>query len=169
MKTFIFDLISNLSVTDMLFFVTFMVLIILVLTMIQVLKMVKPMNTLNEMKNNDDNIDLVELSKAIEEAEVKNVTLTPYEEEQEEKAIISYDELVKSKNDLKINYEDETLDDGILVKKVDLDNLTSIVDDIELPKIKEEVTSDTKPSIVMSYDREESFLKALKQLQELLN
>ena len=106
-----------------------------------------------------------ELAKVLENAPKKNIELTPYEEEQEEKAIISYDELLQAKSNLMINYEDEKEEDGILVKKVDLTNLTSVVEVEEV----DTTTVDTKSNITISYEREEAFLQALKQLQQMLN
>ena len=98
---------------------------------------------------------LKEITEALEQAEPSTINLNKYEEEQEEKAIISYDELLKRKNDFAINYSDEDVfDDDLIVKKVDLDNLVN-KDIVEKPKIKVSV---------ISYEKEEAFLKALKQL-----
>ena len=103
---------------------------------------------------------LKEITEALENAEPSNINLNKYEEEQEEKAIISYDELLKRKNDFAINYsEEESFDDELTVKKVDLDNLVN-KDVIVKPEIKVSV---------ISYQKEEAFLEALKQLQQTLN
>ena len=110
--------------------------------------------------NNDEITSLKEITEALENAEPSAINLNKYEEDQEEKAIISYDELLKRKNDFAINYsEEESLDDDLTVKKVDLDNL-----------INKEVR--VKPEIkvsVISYEKEEAFLEALKKLQQTLN
>ena len=108
-------------------------------------------------KARKDMIDLEKITKNIE-ADYKplNIDLTNYELEQENNAIISYDELIKSKDRLSVNY-DETFKplDGIDVKKVDLSasapNNPGEAEKIALPLI--------------SYEKEEAFLKALKQLQ----
>ena len=101
-----------------------------------------------------------ELTEALENAEPKEVNLNRYEEEQEEKAIISYEELLNRKNDFAINYsEEENIDEELTIKKVDLDNL-----------INKEVTEPQHISVtVISYDKEEAFLQALKTLQQTLN
>lgn len=121
----------------------------------------------NSVKNkiSDEDImkeanDLLEIAAALEQAEPNNVNLNRYEEEQEEKAIISYDELIKHKNDFGINYsEEENIDEELTIKKVDLDNL-----------INKEVTEPQHISVtVISYDKEEAFLQALKTLQQTLN
>ena len=103
---------------------------------------------------------LKKITEALEQAEPSTIDLNKYEEEQEERAIISYEELLQKKNDFALNYsEEEALDDDLTVKKVDLDNL--INKDIPVkPKIKVSV---------ISYQKEEAFLKALRELQQTLN
>ena len=83
----------------------------------------------------------------------------PQQVEQEESAIISYDELVKNKNKVGIDYDEEYSSDipNLSIKKI---NLTNEV------KIEEEQKLEVK---LMQYDKEEAFLKALKQLQENLS
>lgn len=104
--------------------------------------------------------DLLEIAAALEQAEPNNVNLNRYEEEQEEKAIISYDELLERTNEWAINYsEEENIAEDLTVKKVDLNNL-----------VNKEIS--LKPEIkvsVISYEKEEAFLAALKELQQLLN
>lgn len=108
-------------------------------------------------------IDLKQLTKELEALpKEKTVNLTSYEEEQEEKAIISYDELLEASKKVSINYSDTDIEDDIVVKKIDLDNTGKI----ELDPIKQELNS--RVSLV-SYEHEEAFLKALKQLQSMLN
>ncbi len=104
-------------------------------------------------------IDLAGLTKKLEMVRnTKEDSVTAYEKDQEEKAIISYDELLKKKNKYAINYEKEEVMDDLVVKKVDLHDL---VNKNEIDEIKE--------VRVISYDREEAFLKALKELNHLLN
>ena len=104
-------------------------------------------------------LDLQALTKKLEENKNMNIDLTDYEKEQEERAIISYEELLKKTGNVEINYEAEEVVNDITVKKVDLANLVSSIEDRE-EKIKVQV---------ISYDREEAFLQALKQLQQNLN
>ena len=119
-----------------------------------------------EVPVEESNAELFDLQKVTKELEAlpkeKNVNLTSYEEEQEEKAIISYDELLEASKKVSINYSDTDMEDDITVRKVDLDNTGKI----ELDPIKKELNS--RVSLV-SYEHEEAFLKALKQLQSLLN
>ncbi|MDE5539439.1 MAG: hypothetical protein K2J20_03010 [Bacilli bacterium] len=164
------NFIKTLSTVDVIFFVAVLALMILVITLIYFIRE----NTEQEVEENaispnalpsEDNtkneiISLKEISAAIENAEPSTINLNNYEEEQEEKAIISYEELLKHKNDFAINYsEEESFADDLTVKKIDLDNLVNR--DIQV-----------KPELnvtLISYDKEEAFLKALKALQQSLN
>ncbi len=164
----IINFIKTLSFVDIVFFFAVLALMLLIITLIYFLR-----------ENNDSDIEvnksfdkkelssdeaallsLKELTEALENAEPKEVNLNRYEEEQEEKAIISYEELLNRKNDFAINYsEEENIDEELTIKKVDLDNL-----------INKEVTEPQHISVtVISYDKEEAFLQALKTLQQTLN
>ena len=68
-------------------------------------------------------LDLESLTKKLqEERESNRINFTEYEKDQEEKAIISYDELLKKQNRYSINYEKEIKDDDVIIKKVNLSN-----------------------------------------------
>ena len=61
-----------------------------------------------EKTNTDELSELQESSKELENiAKQKAVELTSYEEEQEEKAIISYDELLSKTQNVSISYSDK--------------------------------------------------------------
>ena len=114
----------------------------------------KTMDALKKAKK--DRIDLEAITKNIEKNyRPETIELTSYEQEQENNAIISYEELLSSIDNKQVNYDDafeNTMD--INVKKVDLNSTKGT----EMPKTKMEVT-------LMNYEMEEAFLKALKQLQ----
>ncbi len=104
-------------------------------------------------------IDLETLTKKLEnQKEQDENNITAYEKDQEEKAIISYDELLKKKNNYAINYEKEEVLDDLVVKKVDLNDL-----------VNKNVIDNVKEVRVISYQKEEAFLNALKELNRLLN
>ncbi len=107
-------------------------------------------------KAKKDRIDLEAITKNIEtNYKPAKIELTSYEQEQENNAIISYEELLKSKDKKKVNYDDEYQNNmDINIKKVDLKANSGT----EIPGTKIEVS-------LMNYEREEAFLKALKQLQ----
>ena len=111
-------------------------------------------------KANNDMLDLEKISKNIEtEYKPTNIELTSYEKEQEDNAIISYDELIKNK-DNGYSYDDSYKSESdINVKRIDLDKITN---QIETPQEHIKVR-------LMSYEKEEAFLNALKQLQKELN
>ena len=115
------------------------------------------------MKNVKERFDLESITKNISENyKPENVRLTSYEQEQEENAIISYEELVRQTAENKINYDTSFKcdEEDIEVKKIDLDSET--VD-------KTSFVSNNGPKLsLMSYEQEEAFLKALKQLQGTL-
>ena len=156
MVAYILSFLSNLAFIDYIFFFTIIFLIILIVSLIYFIRINKDEEEPPKKVSDPDNL------KAISEAikvESKPINFTSYEKEQEEKAIISYDELVSSHGDYELNYSNEEQNDGVSIKKVDLDNLVK------------EVTED-KSNLeihVISLKKEEEFLKALKTLQKNLN
>lgn len=181
MKNLFYDFttfIKSLSLVDILFIVAILGLVVLIVTLIYIVKMNNEedfeFNEDENINNEDDELDLVSISKEIDESPTKPITLNDYEREQEEKAIISYDELIKTKDIPveEINYKSEEDIDGLTVKKVDIDELTK---PIELPKIKlkefkdNELKDNEEKNILISYEEEEEFLNALKKLEQLLN
>ena len=114
-----------------------------------------------EEEFNDEEGELLDLKALTEKLQKENIESSSnfeYEKEQEEKAIISYDELLQKKNKYAVNYEKEEVMDDLVVKKVDLNDL---VNKNELDEVKE--------VRVISYEKEEAFLNALKELNKLLN
>ncbi len=123
------------------------------------------MDTIN--KANKDMSDLEKITSRIEE-EYKpiNVELTSYEQEQEDNAIISYDELLSNRdknNNSGFSYDSKYKSDNDLsVKKIDLDNNVSSQEKEEIPEEKVKVK-------LFNYEKEEAFLRTLKQLQSELS
>lgn len=175
----ILGFISTLTLIDFVFFFSVVILIILIVSLIYFIKindevfndseekkellsnidLEVPTPLIYDENEEDELIDLATLTKQLEEKQSLNIDLTDYEKEQEERAIISYDELLKKTSNREINYEAEEIIDDITVKKVDLANLVSSIEENE-PKINVQV---------ISYEKEEAFLQALKQLQQNLN
>ena len=146
------ELLSLLSFADIIFFFAIIVLIILIVILIYFIQI------------NSDDIDETAEMKIVREIdkdmkkEVPNIEFTDYEKEQENKAIISYEELIKQNNSYDINYEKEDLIDDVSVKKVNLDQITNKTNNVK-PKMEVRV---------ISFAEEEAFLQALKQLQKEL-
>ena len=190
----IYNFINSLSFVDFVFIVAVIVLLILIVILIYFIRIngdVLDEHDLLDIKvNNDKKEDIVEKIISKDEEEVKKeeekeyndeegelldlegltkklekekmneeLKIDNYEKEQEEKAIISYDELLKKKNHYAINYEKEEDLGDLVVKKVNLNDLIN----------KEEKEESTSPVKVISYQKEEEFLKALKELNSLLN
>ena len=153
----IFGFLYTLSMGDYIFFIgTF----ILLLAFLYVLYLIKRDDEMGMYYKNDEDYNLEEIKEKIErEYDPGTIELTDYEKEQEENAIISYEELIKSKDKFSVSYDEtyKSETDEVLVKKINL-NETGL---------KEETTSNLKVKL-MSYDNEEAFLIALKQLQQNL-
>lgn len=114
---------------------------------------VKPVTPVKEGEKSLTNI-VMELES---EYKPKPIDLSDYEREQENTAIISYQELL-SKASNNIYYEDNYKSgfDDVLIQKVD--NKESKTQElVDLPK-----------AVMMSYESEEAFLSALKVLQKNL-
>lgn len=138
-------------------------------------EIIKEENVKEEVKLVEDNNDILSLGQS-EEEEIfdlkslskeleslpreRTITLTPYELEQEEQAIISYDELVtQSIPRLEIS---KALKEEVLFD----------YDSVELPVVKEEkVIEEVKETVVndKEYSHEETFLNHLKDLKNSLN
>ena len=185
----IVQILSSLSVVDYVLYFAVIALIILIVSLIYVIETEKEENVeeIKEEKNNkeltmniekEEDIDLQSIINAIDESPKPTIDLTAYEEEQENNAIISYDELVNGVKQKEIYYtKEEMVDDVIPVKKITLDAPKEPVVNIRNfeitpgePKItySSEEKSDVEEKI-FAYEKEEAFLKALKQLNELLN
>ena len=119
-------------------------------------------NTEEEFAYNDEEgelLDLEGLTKKLQEDKLNgNMSFDSYEKDQEEKAIISYDELLQKQNKYAINYEKEELLDDLVVKKVNLNDLVNKDEPVKIKEVR-----------VISYEKEEAFLNALKELNKLLN
>ena len=154
----IWSFIMALRFVDIVFFFAVLILMILVITLIYFININK-----NELKNNKHLEETAEMKivKELKENMKKSeptINFTNYEKDQEDKAIISYDELLHKNTNYALNYEKEEMHDDLLVKKVDLENLVS-KSSVDAPSIEVRV---------ISFAKEEAFLEALKQLQKEL-
>lgn len=148
--------------SDILFIISIILLIVLAVFLLNKVNLKeKYMETVN--RANKDMLDLEKITKNIE-SEYKPVTieLTSYEQEQEDNAIISYEELLNNRDNGYSYDEAYKSDSDLSVKKLDLDKITSQVE--QEPKKPERI--EVK---LMSYEKEEAFLEALKKLQSELS
>ncbi len=179
MIQFFGDMISflkTLSYIDYILYFAVLVLIVLIISLIYVMRMSDDeleenimeqspkeliANKIEMPKEEAKDIDLLEIVNTIDETPKPVIDMTAYEAEQEEKAIISYDELINTTKSHPINYDtEELIDNTVKVKKINLDNITNLDITEEKPRIEVKL---------FTYDHEEAFLKTLKQLNELLN
>lgn len=152
----IWELLVSLRLVDIIFFFAVLILMILIVTLIYFIKI---NNEEEEEKMETEEIKIAkELRDSMNNSE-KRITFTDYEKDQEDKAIISYDELLnKGSKNYELNYETCEMKDDLSVKKVDLDNLVKS-------------TTNNPSSIevrVISFQKEEAFLEALKRLAKEL-
>ncbi len=145
-----------LRLVDIIFFFAVLILMILIVTLIYFIKI----NNETEEKDLEETQEM-KIAKELRDS-MKNseptIKFTDYEKDQEDKAIISYDELLNKGNNYELNYEKEEMHDDLSVKKVDLDNLVN----------KNNNTISNIEVRLISFQKEEAFLEALKRLQKEL-
>ncbi len=163
MKKILIDIIEflkTLNFVDFILYFAILILLILIVSLIYLLKTTSIEEEL-EPEDLDEELDLKATIKKLETEKPATVDLTEYEKEQEEKAIISYEELVgsikKSSDNIELpNLKKETQSNPS--KQISLDDL-----------INEENENNNCNIKIINYEHEEAFLKALKQLNEILN
>ena len=151
----LFGFLYTLSMGDYIFFACTFILLMLFVYMLYLIKIDEDI----ELKN-DEISNLESIKNAIErDYKPEAITLTDYEKEQEDNAIISYDELVNNKNKINISYDEDYTSntEEIFVKKININDINSSTEKISNLNVR-----------LMSYDKEEAFLEALKRLQQNL-
>lgn len=147
---------KNITFIDYIFFFSVVFLIILVVSLIYFIKINEEI--IEEENKLSDPDNLKEIASSIK-TEAKPITFTSYEKEQEDKAIISYEELLNNTGEFELNYLDEEVKDDLTVKKVDLTNIANQ---------NSQIIVEQKEVQLFSLKKEEEFLKALKELQKTL-
>lgn len=151
----ILSFLKALRFVDIVFFFAVLVLMILIITLIYFIVINK-----EESKAKEETAEM-KIVKEIREnmnSSEPTINFNEYEKDQEEKAIISYDELLNKNTNYVLNYEKEEVDDDFSVKKINLDNIAvSGKEDRQHMEVR-----------VISFAKEEAFLQALKQLQKEL-
>ncbi len=154
----IIAILSSLSFVDYILYFSVLALLILTIALIYVLKSEDEEKSIGSEEMKENEVDLKYIASTIKEKTEPIVDMTAYEEEQEQKAIISYDELVKESNKKQLQYDKvELVDNLIPTKKINLSDMIK-----EKEEEKEETT-------IFHYEKEEAFLKTLKELNSLLN
>ncbi len=152
----LFGFLYSLSMGDYFFFIGTFLLIVLLIYIIYLLK-------IDEEEPKEEKFDINKVTKNLEEnykPSPQNIKLTSYEEEQENNAIISYDELVKTRELNVVTYDDtfSNTEKDLEIKKFDLEGTGKIK--IIDPKLEVKL---------IEYEKEEEFLRVLKDLQSKLS
>ena len=150
--------IYSLSMGDYFFFIGTILLIVLLVYIVYLIKC----GDEEETVISKDGFDIEAVCKNIEKNyKPETIKLTSYEEEQENNAIISYDELIKNKDKINISYDDEYNSPipELTVRKIFISEDKN-ENTLEMPKLNVKM---------FEYEEEENFLKALKELQKDLS
>lgn len=121
---------NSLNAYDMIFMGANIVLMLLIATFIYVLK-IKDNSAVKEevlTDTKDSDISLEALTTKLQNNPLVREDLTPFESEEETKAIISYDELIKTQSIPVLKYKNEEEINGLLVKAIDVNNLIETMD-----------------------------------------
>ena len=115
------DFLKTLSFIDIVFFFSITILMILIVTLIYFIRINEDDK---EEKEETAEMKIVkEIRENMKSDDEVDIKFTDFEKDQEDKAIISYDELLNKNNNYGLNYEIEDIYDDLSVKKVNLDNL----------------------------------------------
>lgn len=168
MKQLIRDIVgflTSLDPIDILLYFAVVVLIVLVVSLIYIIKTsdddeeIEVEDYSKPTAYNKEELDLQDVMTNLEKVSPPSNDTSSYEIEQEEKAIISYEELLKKNKCGSINYDEEKREnEEISIKKINLDQFAT--------PIKEEKTPTNS---LFNYEKEEAFLKAIQALNNLLN
>ena len=157
----IMEYFSSLNVYDIVFLTANILLMLLLVTFIYVLKI---------KDNKEDKIDAVEIDNSdISLNVVVRSDLTKFENEEETKAIISYDELVNTQSIPVLKYKEEEEIEGLLVKAIDVNNLIETMDPKPISHPASYNVNKTKRHTAISDSKEEEFLLTLKKLESMVN
>ncbi len=121
---------NSLNAYDIVFMGANVVLMLLIASFIYVLKIkdkvIEDEVVLNDASDSD--ISLEALTNKLQNNNLVRDDLTPFESEEETKAIISYDELIKTQSIPVLKYKNEEEINGLLVKAIDVNNLIETMD-----------------------------------------
>ena len=140
------------STSDLIFILIIIVLLIAAVIVLMMIKQEEKKIMSVEEKSKKTMIDLDKITANIErDYKPLNIELTSYEQEQEDNAVISYEELKNKSNN--VTYEESYDETG--VKKIDFNKTIDL-----------EHTQKIEVPLLSNYEKEEAFLKALRQLQK---
>ena len=127
----------------------------------------KPESSTNLIDDSD--ISLEALTSKLQSNNVAVRTdLTKFENEEETKAIISYEELVNTQGVPVLKYKNEEEINGLLVKAIDVNNLIETMDPKPISHPAVYSVNKEKKYVAISKLKEEELLLSLKKLNSML-
>lgn len=161
---------NSLNTYDIIFIGANILLMMLLVTFIYVLKFKdKKEEVTNTIVVDNSDISLEALtSKLRESTAVIRTDLTKFENEEETKAIISYDELINTQSIPVLKYKNEEEINGLLVRAIDVNNLIETMDPKPISHPAVYNANKEKKYAAISKVKEEELLLSLKKLNSML-
>lgn len=161
---------NSLNTYDIIFIGANILLMMLLVTFIYVLKFKdKKVEVTNTIVVDNSDISLEALTSKLQEstAVIRN-DLTKFENEEETKAIISYDELINTQSIPVLKYKNEEEINGLLVRAIDVNNLIETMDPKPISHPAVYNANKEKKYAAISKVKEEELLLSLKKLNSML-
>lgn len=161
---------NSLNTYDIIFIGANILLMMLLVTFAYVLKFKdKKEEVTNTIVVDNSDISLEALTTKLQEnTAVVRTNLTKFENEEETKAIISYDELVNTQGIPVLKYKNEEEINGLLVRAIDVNNLIETMDPKPISHPAVYNANKNKKYAAISKVKEEELLLSLKKLNSML-
>lgn len=161
---------NSLNTYDIIFIGANILLMMLLVTFIYVLKFKdKKEEVTNTIVVDNSDISLESLTSKLQESTaVIRTDLTKFENEEETKAIISYDELINTQSIPVLKYKNEEEINGLLVRAIDVNNLIETMDPKPISHPVVYNANKEKKYAAISKVKEEELLLSLKKLNSML-
>ena len=161
---------NSLNTYDIIFIGANILLMMLLVTFIYVLKFKdKKEEVTNTIVVDNSDISLEALTSKLQESTaVIRTDLTKFENEEETKAIISYDELINTQSIPVLKYKNEEEINGLLVRAIDVNNLIETMDPNPISHPAVYNANKEKKYAAISKVKEEELLLSLKKLNSML-
>ena len=161
---------NSLNTYDIIFIGANILLMMLLVTFIYVLKFKdKKEEVTNTIVVDNSDISLEALTSKLQESTaVIRTDLTKFENEEETKAIISYDELINTQSIPVLKYKNEEEINGLLVRAIDVNNLIETMDPKPISHPAVYNANKEKKYAAISKVKEEELHLSLKKLNSML-
>ena len=161
---------NSLNTYDIIFIGANILLMMLLVTFIYVLKFKdKKEEVTNTIVVDNSDISLEALTSKLQESTaVIRTDLTKFENEEETKAIISYDELINTQSIPVLKYKNEEEINGLLVRAIDVNNLIETMDPKPISHPAVYNANKEKKYAAISKVKEGELLLSIKKLNSML-